>query len=67
MVMNQWLFHQLFNNFMGPGGISGKRRDGVTMVPWSNGECLLWDVTVVNTLANSYLNLSYQNSGSVAD
>ena len=33
----------------------GKRPDGVTMVPWSRGRCMAWDVTVPDTLALSHL------------
>ena len=32
----------------------GKRPDGLTLVPWQSGRSLTWDVTVVDTLANSY-------------
>ena len=35
----------------------GKRPDGLTLIPWQVGKNLvsLWDVTVVDTIANSYL------------
>jgi hypothetical protein len=33
----------------------GKRPDGVTLIPWRNGRCLTWDVTVVNSVASSYI------------
>ena len=35
-----------------PTGLSrsdGKRPDGVTVIPWSRGRCLVWDVTVPDT------------------
>ena len=31
----------------------GKRPDGTTMVPWSNGRLLVWDATCVDTIAPS--------------
>ena len=40
-----------------PAGLlrgDGKRPDGLTLVPWQSGRSLTWDVTVVDTLANSY-------------
>ena len=41
-----------------PSGLSrtdGKRPDGVTLVPWKSGRCVTWDVTVTDTLAQSYV------------
>ena len=33
----------------------GKRPDGLTMTPWKGGRSLIWDVTVSDTLAASYV------------
>ena len=41
-----------------PKGLSrddGKRPDGLTLVPWQSGRSATWDVTVVHTLAASYV------------
>ena len=36
----------------------GKRPDGITMVPWSNGRLLVWDATCVDTFATSHLSIT---------
>ena len=33
----------------------GKRPDGLMQIPWQAGKCMSWDVTVTDTLAESYL------------
>ena len=41
-----------------PNGLDrgdGKRPDGMTRIPWSQGRSLLWDVTVVDTVCQSYV------------
>ena len=45
-------------NIKEPQGLcrsDGKRPDGLTLVPWQSGRALVWDVTVVCPLANSYV------------
>ena len=44
-----------------------KRPDGLTLVPWSRGEHLLWDVTVTDTLASSNLPFTAITAGSAAE
>ena len=45
----------------------GKRPDGATQIPWSSGKCLIWDVTVTDTLAASNLPLSSTAPGEAAE
>jgi hypothetical protein len=53
-----------------PAGMSrsdGKRPDGLTLVPWQGGRNAVWDVTVSDTLAGSYLPATSVTAGSAAD
>jgi len=53
-----------------PSGLSrqdGKRPDGLTLIPWQRGKPLLWDVTVISTLAASYVDMAATGAGRVAD
>lgn len=53
-----------------PAGLfrsDGKRPDGLTLVPWSAGKSVLWDVTVIDTLAQSYLPSTSTSAGSAAE
>jgi hypothetical protein len=53
-----------------PTGLSredGKRPDGMTLTPWQSGKLLIWDVTVISTLASSYVSLSAQEKGKAAE
>ena len=53
-----------------PAGLSrtdGKRPDGLTLVPWSSGKSVVWDVTIVNTLAISYTKSTSANAGGAAE
>jgi hypothetical protein len=45
----------------------GKRPDGLTVLPWSNGRCLVWDFTCPDTLASSHLNRAVVGASSVAN
>ena len=47
--------------------LDGKRPDGLTLIPWQGGKPLTWDVTVVSTLADSYVDTAAQGAGSVAE
>ena len=45
----------------------GKRPDGLTLVPWSSGKALCWDVTVTCPLADSYISAAARESGAAAE
>ena len=45
----------------------GKRPDGLSLVPWSAGKSLTWDVTVADTLARSNLPQTVHRSGAAAE
>ena len=44
-----------------------KRPHGLAIFPWRFGKALVWDVTVVDTLAQSYVAATSQLAGSAAD
>jgi len=45
----------------------GKCPDGLIMVPWKEGKPLTWDVTVVCSLADSYVDASAWDAGLAAE
>ena len=45
----------------------GKRPDGLTLFPYKQGKCLLWDATIVDTLADSYVPATSKNPGKAAE
>jgi len=47
--------------------IDGKRPDAVTLLPWKQGKCVTWDVTVSDTLAQSYVHETSQTPGAAAE
>jgi len=47
-----------FSTILEPKGLDrhdGKRPDGLTLVPWERGRCLVFDSTIVDTMADTYL------------
>ena len=53
-----------------PAGLlrsDGKRPDGLTQIPWKAGRCMTWDVTVTDTLAESYLASTSTTAGAAAE
>ena len=53
-----------------PSGLvrqDGKRPDGLTLIPWQGEKSLAWDVTVVSTLAQSYVDRAATGVGAVAE
>ena len=45
----------------------GRRPDGVTLVPWEYGRCLVWDATVVCTLAQTHVKNTARKTGAAAN
>ena len=46
---------------------NSKLPDGLTLIPWQGDKPLTWDVTVVSTLADSYLHSTSHSAGSAAE
>ena len=43
-----------------------KRPDGISLTPWHEGRCLVWDFTCPDTFAQSHLNKAVTGQGAVA-
>ncbi|HSN23077.1 MAG TPA: hypothetical protein VLS45_02715, partial [Methylomicrobium sp.] len=53
-----------------PHGLSrtdGKRPDGMSLIPWRDGRCVTWDVTIIDTTAQSYLTSTARCAASAAE
>ena len=44
-----------------------KQPDGLTLFPWSNGRCLVWDFTCWDILFKSYVSETSEEAGKAAD
>jgi len=44
-----------------------KRHEGLTLIPWRDGRCAIWDVTVTDTVAPFYLSMSSACAVSAAE
>jgi hypothetical protein len=69
-IINRSLTSIHVNSTLEPNGLfrdDGKRSDGMTLVPWIKGQPLVWDVTVVDTLADSYVLKTSEVSGFAAE
>jgi len=47
--------------------IDGKRPDGLSLIPWQCGKSIVWDVTVIDTLADSYISTTALTPGGAAE
>lgn len=57
-------------NILEPPGLvrdDGKKPDGLTLVPYKQGKPLVWDATVADTLANSYVDHCAYTRGYAAE
>lgn len=45
----------------------GKRPDGMSLIAWNKGKCLVWDATCVDTLAKSYIETTKVTAGRAAE
>ena len=72
-AINEIIFHALKSShtpsYIEPYGLNrgdGKRPDGITIFPFSQGKCLCWDATCVNTFGESVINETAIESGQAA-
>src|SRR6218665_1332804 len=45
----------------------GRRPDGTTLIPWRAGRHLVWDATLIETFAPSYLQATAMTAGAAAE
>ena len=60
-IIRRVLVRARISSAIEPTGLSrsdGKRLDGLPLVPWSAEKSIIWDVTVVDILAASYIKIT---------
>jgi len=58
------------NSILEPAGlcdVDHKAPDGMTLLPWSKGKCLVWDATCADTICKSYVQFTSQVAGAAAE
>jgi hypothetical protein len=69
-IINRSLTSIHVNSTSEPNELSrddGKHPDGMSLVPWIKSQPLVWDVTIVDTLADSYVLKTSEVSGLAAE
>jgi hypothetical protein len=69
-IINRSLTCIHVNSTLEPNGLSrddGKPPDGMILVPWIKCQRLVWEVTIVDTLADSYVLKTSEVSGFAAE
>ena len=51
---------------LGLARTDGKRPDGLWLIHWHRGKSVIWDVTMVNALAKSYIEMTALEAEAVA-
>ena len=69
-VLKRALASARVNAITEPEGLfreDGKRADWLTLIPWANGKCLVWDATCSDTICKTYIHASSRVAGSAAE
>src|SRR6218665_3209550 len=67
---DRFSYHTGFSAIKEPQGMlrsDGRRPDGTTLIPWRAGRNLVWDATVIETIAPSYLQATAATAGAAAE
>ena len=69
-IIKRALSSAIVPSVLEPTGLSrqdGRRPDGLTLIPWSQGKCLVWDFTCCDTVARSNVQGCAQEASSAAN